>query len=73
MMQTPLLLSSFIKRAEQFFPNKLIISRTGPDTIHRIPYREFAKRTRKLSDALTKLGMSMGRKWGLSAGITIVI
>ena len=64
MMQTPLLLSSFIKRAEQFFPNKLIISRTGPDTIHRIPYREFAKRTRKLSDALTKLGMKHGTKVG---------
>ena len=39
MMQTPLLLSSFIKRAEQFFPNKLIISRTGENSIHRIPYQ----------------------------------
>lgn len=64
MMQTPLLLSSFIKRAEQFFPDKLIISRTGEDTIHRITYREFAKRTRKLSDALTKLGMKHGTKVG---------
>lgn len=64
MMQTPLLLSSFIKRAEQFFPDKLIISRTSPDVIHRIPYREFAKRTRKLADALTKLGMKKGMKVG---------
>lgn len=64
MMQTPLLLSSFIKRAELFFPDKLIISRTGEDTIHRITYREFAKRTRKLSDALTKLGMKHGTKVG---------
>ncbi len=64
MMQTPLLLSSFIKRAEQYFPNKLIISRTGEDSIHRIPYREFAKRTRKLADALTKLGMVHGMKVG---------
>lgn len=64
MMQTPLLLSSFIKRAEQFFPNKLIISRTGPDTIHRLSYRDFAKRTRKLSNALTKLGMKHGTKLG---------
>ena len=67
MMQTPLLLSSFIKRAEQFFPNKLIISRTGENTIHRIPYREFAKRTRKLADALTKLGMVHGMKVGTFA------
>ena len=34
------------------------------DTIHRIPYREFAKRTRKLSNALTKLGMKHGTKVG---------
>ncbi|MBO0586726.1 long-chain fatty acid--CoA ligase [Sporosarcina sp. E16_8] len=67
MMQTPLLLSSFIKRAEQYFPNKLIISRTGESTIHRIPYREFAKRTRKLADALTKLGMEHGTKVGTFA------
>ena len=67
MMQTPLLLSSFIKRAEQYFPNKLIISRTGEDSIHRIPYREFAKRTRKLADALTKLGMKHGMKVGTFA------
>lgn len=64
MMQTPLILSSFVKRAEQFFPNKLIISRTAEDTIHRIPYKEFAKRTRKLADALTKLGMTHGTKVG---------
>lgn len=64
MMQTPLLLSSFIKRAEQFFPDKLIISRTAEDKIHRIPYSEFAKRTRKLADALTKLGMKHGTKVG---------
>lgn len=64
MMQTPLNLTSFIRRAEQFFPNKLIISRTAQDTIHRIPYREFAKRTRKLADALTKLGMKPGSKVG---------
>ena len=64
MMQTPLLLSSFVKRAEQFFPDKLIISRTAEDTIHRIPYSEFAKRTRKLADALTKLGMKHGTKVG---------
>jgi fatty-acyl-CoA synthase len=64
MMQTPLLLSSFVKRAEQFFPDKLIISRTAENTIHRIPYRDFAKRSRKLADALTKLGMKHGTKVG---------
>ncbi|MER2090882.1 MAG: long-chain fatty acid--CoA ligase [Sporosarcina sp.] len=64
MMQTPLLLTSFVKRAEQFFPDKLIISRTAENMIHRIPYRDFAKRSRKLADALTKLGMKHGTKVG---------
>ncbi|WP_342600076.1 long-chain fatty acid--CoA ligase [Psychrobacillus sp. FSL H8-0483] len=64
MMQTPLLLTDFLKRAERYFPNKLIISRTGENSIHRIPYKEYVKRTRKLADALTKLGMSRGMKVG---------
>lgn len=67
MMQTPLLLSSFVTRAEKYFPDKLIISRTGEQTIHRITYREYAKRTRKLADALTKLGMKKGTKVGTFA------
>lgn len=52
MMDTPLLLTSFLKRAERYYPEKLIISRTAPDTIHRIPYKEYVKRTRKLASAL---------------------
>ena len=66
MMQGPLLLSSFVKRAERYFPDKLIISRTG-ETTHRILYREFAKRTRQLANALTKLGMAHGTKVGTFA------
>ncbi len=64
MMDTPLLLSSFIERAENYFPNKLIISRTNEDKIHRISYKLFAERTRKLSNALTQLGMKAGVKVG---------
>ncbi|WP_153730596.1 long-chain fatty acid--CoA ligase [Sporosarcina obsidiansis] len=67
MMQTPLILSSFITRAERFFPNKMIISRTGEDRIQRFTYREWAKRTRKLSNALTHLGMDKGTKVGTFA------
>ncbi|WKA51501.1 long-chain fatty acid--CoA ligase [Planococcus liqunii] len=63
MMNAPLLLSSFVKRAEQYFPDKLIISRTG-EQIHRIPYKDFAKRTRQLASALEKLGMDRGTKVG---------
>ena len=64
MMETPLLLTSFLKRAERYFPEKLIISRTSPETIHRIPYKDYVKRTRKLGSALTKLGMTRGTKVG---------
>lgn len=64
MMPTQLLLSSFIRRAEQYFPDKLVISRTSEQTIHRIPYSLFAKRTRKLSNALIALGMKEGTKVG---------
>lgn len=64
MMNAPLLLSSFVKRAERYFPEKLIISRTGENTIHRIPYKDFAKRTRQLASALERLGMARGVKVG---------
>lgn len=64
MMDSPLLLSSFVKRAERYFPEKLIISRTGENRVHRIPYKEFAVRTRKLAAALTKIGMERGTKVG---------
>lgn len=64
MMDTPLLLTGFLKRAERYFPEKLIISRTSNTMTHRIPYKEYVKRTRKLADALTKLGMTHGTKVG---------
>ena len=67
MMNTPLVLTSFFKRAERYFPQKQIISRTGPETIHRITYGDYAKRTRKLAHALTKLGMTRGTKVGTFA------
>lgn len=64
MMGTPLVLTDFVKRAERYFPEKLIISRTAENMIHRINYREFGRRTRRLAEALTKLGMKKGTKVG---------
>lgn len=63
MMKTPLLLKMFVDRAERFFPDKEIVSKTRTQT-YRIPYREFASRSRKLADMLTKLGMERGTKVG---------
>ena len=64
MMQTPLVLTDFFNRAETYYANKEIISRTSETKIHRLTYGEWAKRTRKLAHALTKLGMTRGMKVG---------
>lgn len=67
MMDTQLVLTGFLKRAARYFPNKQIISRTSPTKTHRITFQEYAKRTHRLADALTKLGMTRGTKVGTFA------
>lgn len=67
MMDTPLLLTSFLNRAERFFQAKKIYSRTSATTIHEFTYKEYVKRTRRLAHALTKLGMERGMKVGTFA------
>lgn len=67
MMDTPLVLTSFLTRAEKYFPEKLVVSRTSATHTHRIPYKDYVKRTRRLADALTKLGMTRGTKVGTFA------
>ena len=62
MMQTPLLLTDLLKRAETYYAHKEIISRTSATTVHRLTYGEWVKRTRKLAHSLTKLGMERGDK-----------
>lgn len=67
MMDTQLVLTGFLKRAQRYFPNKQIISRTSPTMTHRIPFKDYVKRTHRLADALTKLGMTRGTKVGTFA------
>lgn len=67
MMDTQLILTGFLKRAARYFPNKQIISRTSPTTTHRITFKDYVKRTHRLADALTKLGMTRGTKVGTFA------
>ena len=62
MMQTPLLVVDMLKRAETYYGNKLIVSRTSEEKTHRLTYAEWGKRTRRLADALTKLGVKRGDK-----------
>lgn len=62
MMQTPLILTDILKRAETYYAHKEIISRTSDTKVHRLTYGEWGKRARKLAHALTKLGMQRGDK-----------
>lgn len=62
MMQTPLVLTDMVKRAETYYAHKEIISRTSEEKVHRLTYGQWVKRTRKLAHALTKLGMERGDK-----------
>lgn len=64
MMDTQLVLNGFLKRAETYFGHKEIVSRTSPETIHRLTYQDFAVRVRKLAAALQQLGMTKGMKVG---------
>jgi len=66
MMQTPLTMTQMIKRAEMFFPKKQVISRTAGG-IRRFTYKETAERTRRLAEALQKLGVERGDKVGTLA------
>lgn len=67
MMDTQLILTGFLKRAGRYFPNKQIISRTSATKTHRISFKDYVKRTHRLADALTKLGMTRGTKVGTFA------
>ncbi|MEK5391276.1 long-chain fatty acid--CoA ligase [Margalitia sp. FSL K6-0131] len=66
MMDTPLLLTSMMERAEKYFPRKEVISRTASG-IHRFTYKEIGERTRRLASALTKIGLKKGDKIGTFA------
>ncbi|MBT2688912.1 long-chain fatty acid--CoA ligase [Bacillus sp. ISL-47] len=66
MMQTPLTMTQMIKRAEQYFPKKMVVSRTSSG-IKRFTYKEIAERTRKLAESLQKLGVDKGDKVGTLA------
>ena len=60
MMDTPLLISSILQHAERNYPEREIVSVTADNPGHRYTYRECAERSRKLANALDKLGLSAG-------------
>ena len=60
MMDFPLTISSFFKRAETLFQHKSIITRLPDKSIHRYTYEDFAIRTRRLGAGLATLGVGDG-------------
>ena len=60
MQNQPLLLSSLLKHAGRFHSDTEIVSRTIEGAIHRYGYRDAARRTRKVADALRRQGIGSG-------------
>ena len=60
MMQVPLTLVHLFDRARKYFAANEIVSRRPDKTIQRSTYGEFHRRTQKLANALTRLGVKPG-------------
>src|SRR2546428_7819924 len=60
MMESPLTIAFMLRRAEQLFGHKAIVTRRPDKTIHRHTYADFVPRAKKLAVALGQLGLRRG-------------
>src|SRR6187549_3157945 len=60
MMQQPLLISSLLVHAERHHGEQEVVSRRVEGDVHRTTYRELAARSRRMANALERLGVRMG-------------
>tara|TARA_B100001094_G_scaffold221915_1_gene215974 strand:- start:289 stop:1911 length:1623 start_codon:yes stop_codon:yes gene_type:complete len=67
MMSGQLLISGLIEHAEKYHSDAEVVSRTVEGPIHRYTFSEAAKRSRKLANALVKLGLTKGDTVGTLA------
>ncbi|MGN6579465.1 MAG: long-chain-fatty-acid--CoA ligase [Bordetella sp.] len=67
MMNVPLLLSSVLRHAEACHGDGEIVSATVEGGLHRYTYAELAARSRKLANALSRLGLKAGDRVGTLA------
>ncbi|MEB3022814.1 long-chain fatty acid--CoA ligase [[Mycobacterium] crassicus] len=67
MMDQPLLLSDLLWRTERLFHDKKIVTYLEAGSYHSYTYADFAKRVRRLSSALVKLGVRPGERVGTIA------
>ena len=62
MMQQPLLVSSLLVHAERHHGGQEIVSRRVEGDIHRYTYRDLARRSRRMANALAALGIGSGER-----------
>jgi len=67
MMGLPLQISSLLLHAERHHPEQEIVSRRVEGDIHRTTYRELAGRSRRMANALAKLGVKQSDRIGTLA------
>ncbi|MFT3689205.1 long-chain-fatty-acid--CoA ligase [Paenirhodobacter sp.] len=67
MMNTPLLVSSILRHAENYNGDSEIVSRTVEGGTHRYSYADMAARAKKVANALAKFGLSPGDRVGTLA------
>src|SRR5438270_3254814 len=60
MMDFPLTLTHLLRRAEQFFGDREIVTRMPDKSFHRTNYRDTMRRSRQLTAALKKAGLERG-------------
>jgi len=62
MMQQPLLISSLLTHAERHHGEREVVSRRVEGDLHRTTYRELARRSRRMANALTALQVAPGER-----------
>ncbi len=67
MMDEPLLVASLLGHADRYHGDTEIVSRTCEGPVHRYTYRQAHGRTRRLANALTRLGVKPGDRVGTLA------
>ena len=67
MQDRPLLISQMIDFAARYYPDVEIVSRTVEGPIHRYGYRDAAKRSKQVAEALQGLGVKFGDRVGTLA------
>src|SRR5215210_5718389 len=67
MMQMPLMISSLILHAARHFPDTEIVSKRAEGDVHRTNWKDAELRSRKVAQALARLGCDAGDRVGTLA------